>query len=600
MNLTLRWIRTGLLTCALACAVGIGSAAPLVLDESTSAIQAWPAVSMRVDPGVALTLQQVMSDPQGFVAPKSSNASLGLRREAVWLRIPVELTAQASPDWILDIDYPALNRVEVYVLSQGRVLQQAVLGSQQPFAQRALASRAHALPVKLPPGPSELLLRVQTTGAMILPITLNTSRAFHDRAGRELLLQGVLGGLGLSLLVYSLGRWATLREALSLKYALLISGSMMFSVFQFGIGGQYLWRDGLWFERHAGELFSLLAITGSFLFVEHVLGRPMHAHLVGSTPSGSGRRTSRFFGGLMKGGVVLAIGLAVLYAFDLVDRRVVSSIVSLLGPMPALLGLPGAVALARKRDPLGWSFLLAWAIYALTTATLICVINGLLPVNFWTLHSFQFGATVDMLVFMHVLSLGTKAVHKAAQHASQERDAMHSLANSDPLTGLANRRSLNTQLAAAVAQSTPGQLVAVYLLDLDGFKPVNDQYGHDVGDQLLIAVARQLQSTVRSGDVLARLGGDEFVIMTSGFATPEQADGLAQKLLDAVDHGFQLDQRNCKIGLTIGYALAPLDSTEPSDLLKRADMAMYAGKQAGKGCARRWADAVGAAPVSPA
>jgi predicted signal transduction protein with EAL and GGDEF domain len=152
----------------------------------------------------------------------------------------------------------------------------------------------------------------------------------------------------------------------------------------------------------------------------------------------------------------------------------------------------------------GWSFLLAWVIYALTTAVLIGVINGLLTVNFWTLHSFQFGATIDMLVFMHVLSLGTKAVHRAAQHASQERDAMHSLAHSDPLTGLANRRSLNTQLAAALARCGPNNLVALYLLDLDGFKPVNDQHGHDVGDQLLIAVAGRLQSTMRSGDVGAR------------------------------------------------------------------------------------------------
>ena len=598
MSLDRCWIRSVLLVCALWVAAGTGSAAPLVLDESTSVIQAWPAVSMRVDPSMALTLQQVVSDPQRFVAPKSSYPTLGLQREAVWLRIPVEPTARATPDWILDIDYPALNRVEVYVLSRGRVLQQAVLGSQQPFGQRPLASRSHAVTIELPPGePSELLLRVQTTGAMILPITLNTSRAFHDRAGRELLLQGLLAGLGLSLLVYSLGRWAMLRESLSLKYALLISGSMMFSLFQFGIGAQYLWRDGLWFERHAAGLFSLLALTGSFLFVEHVLARTMRPHLVGSAASGSGRYTSHYFSKLMKGGAALTIGLAILYALDVIDTRVVSAIVSLLGPVPALLGLPDAVALARKRDPVGWSFLLAWAIYALTTAVLICVINGLVTVNFWTLHSFQFGATIDMLVFMHVLSLGTKAVHRAAQHASQERDAMHSLAHSDPLTGLDNRRRLNTQLAAAVAQCAPSQLVALYLLDLDGFKPVNDQYGHDVGDQLLIAVARQLQSTTRSGDVVARLGGDEFVILTWGLDAPEQADSLAQKLLDAVNGSFQLDQHRCQISLTIGYALAPLDSTDPSDLLKRADMAMYAGKQAGKGCARRWTDGINAAPV---
>ncbi len=170
-----------------------------------------------------------------------------------------------------------------------------------------------------------------------------------------------------------------------------------------------------------------------------------------------------------------------------------------MGPVPALLGLPGALSRARRRDPVGWSFLLAWAVYAVATVTLIGVINGRLPVNFRTLHSFEFGATLDMLLYMHVLSQGTKAVHTAARHATRERDAMRSFAHSDPLTGLTSRRGLTTELKAALLRSTPQRLVALYLLDLDGFKPVNDQYGHDVGDELLVAVACRLQATVRGG-----------------------------------------------------------------------------------------------------
>lgn len=590
-------VRAWLAAFALWLATGAASAGPLRLDDATPVVPVWPAVTLRQDASLQLTLEQVLADPSGFAPPATAQSTLGLRKEAVWLRIPVELQPGASPRWILDIDYSALHQVDVYLVSQGRVLQQAQMGSQRPFDQRPLASRAHAVPLELTPGvPAEVLLRVQTAGAMILPITLNTRQAFHDRAGRELLLQGLLAGLGICLLVYSLGRGAMLRESLSLKYALLISGSLMFSLFQFGIGAQYLWRDNLWFERHAAGLFSLMAVCGSFLFVEHVLSRPLLPNLT-ATPAGTERYTSRYFSRLMMGGLAMAVALAVVYALDLVSTHVVSAVVSLMGPLPALLGLPGALARARRRDPVGWSFLFAWAVYVVSTAVLIGVINGVAPVNFWTLHSFQFGATIDMLVFMHVLSLGTRAVHRAAQHASQERDAMHSLAHSDPLTGLANRRSLNTQLAAAITHSTPQQLVALYLLDLDGFKPVNDQYGHDVGDQLLIAVAHRLQAAVRSGDVVARLGGDEFVIMTWGLASPEQADTLAQKLLDSVGGNFQLDHLHCTISLTVGYALAPLDSSDPSDLLKRADMAMYAGKQAGKGCARRGADAPNKVPA---
>jgi diguanylate cyclase (GGDEF)-like protein len=576
-----RHARTAFLAWAFWLLLSPALAASLALDAATTVAQAWPAVSLRFDEGHTLTVEQVLAEPQAFASPHSPAATLGVRKDVAWLRIPLERSPQAAAHWVLDIDYPALNRVDVHVLVNGRVTRHTVLGNQFAYSERPMASRSHALTLELPAGPGvELLLRVQTAGAMILPITLNTPRAFHERAQNEQMLQGVLAGLGLCLLVYSLWRSMTLRETLSLKYALQISGSLLFSLYQFGIGAQYLWRDVLWLERHAAGLFSLMALTGSFLFIEHVLAR---------APLGTaGRRyVSQRFSRLMKAGALGSVLLAAVYALDIIDTRAISIVVSVLGPVPALLGLPGALARARKRDPVGWSFLFAWAVYAMAAAVLIALINGKLPVNFWTLHSFEFGATVDMLLYLYVLSQGTKAVHNAARHATRERDAMRSLAHSDSLTGLTNRRGLTTELKVALLRSSPQRLVALYLLDLDGFKPVNDQHGHDVGDELLIAVARRLQAAVRGGDVVARLGGDEFVIMSSGLTQPAQADALAHKLLEAINAPFQLGPHTCHVSMTIGYALAPLDGTDAAALLKQADSAMYAGKQAGKGCARR-------------
>ena len=233
------WSRTraAFVAWALWLVLGPAAAGPLKLSDDTAVVPAWAAVTLRIDDSHALTLEQVLAQPQLFTPPPSTYATLGVRKEAVWLRIPVERSANASPRWVLDIDYPALNRVDAYVLVDGRVIGHTVLGNQQPFSARPLASRSHAMALDLPPGAGvELLLRVQTTGAMILPITLNTPRAFHAIALNEQMLQGVLAGLGVCLLEYSLVRWASLRETLSLKYALLISGSLLFSLFQFGIG----------------------------------------------------------------------------------------------------------------------------------------------------------------------------------------------------------------------------------------------------------------------------------------------------------------------------------------------------------------------------
>jgi diguanylate cyclase (GGDEF)-like protein len=138
--------------------------------------------------------------------------------------------------------------------------------------------------------------------------------------------------------------------------------------------------------------------------------------------------------------------------------------------------------------------------------------------------------------------------------------------------------ALGTLLPAAV----PAQLCALYLLDLDGFKLVNDRLGHEAGDALLVAVAQRLRAQVRGGDVVARLGGDEFVVVVSRLGDDAEARRLGQKLLDSIHAPFDVNGQDGSVGVTIGYALAPLDGKDAGGLLKRADAAMYTGKQAGR------------------
>jgi diguanylate cyclase (GGDEF)-like protein len=316
----------------------------------------------------------------------------------------------------------------------------------------------------------------------------------------------------------------------------------------------------------------LIAATGSFLFIEQALAGPDMKPWLSRT---------------MKAGASLTTFFAICFSFDWIDLYTVTAIISTLGLAPALLGMPGAIARARRGDAVGVYFLLAWAVYFITTAVLIEVIKGRVGVNFWTLHSFQFGATFDMLLFMRVLGLRTKALQTAVHHARSERDNLHSLAHSDALTGLPNRRSLNAAITSALTHTESENILAVYMLDLDGFKKVNDQYGHDVGDELLIAVADRLQRNLRSIDVISRLGGDEFVVMSADLASEQQAHELGEKIIKAFNYAFILSEQTCRVGLTIGYALAPYDGNDAISLLKRADAAMYAGKQAGKHCLRR-------------
>ena len=250
----------------------------------------------------------------------------------------------------------------------------------------------------------------------------------------------------------------------------------------------------------------------------------------------------------------------------------------------------------RRGDAVSATLLAAWIAYLAAAVVMVAVTQGAVPVNFWTLHSFQLGSAVDMLLFLGVLGQRTAALRAATAEAVRERDVMRSLAYTDSLTGLSNRRGLQLALRSAVEECHDHRLVALYLLDLDGFKPINDTHGHDVGDDLLVAVSHRLQSSVRHTDIVARLGGDEFIIMARNLASAEQAHDLGLSLLTAFEQPFALSHLRLGIGLTIGYALAPLDGRDPQVLIRLADTAMYAGKQAGRRTVRR--SEGGAAPDS--
>jgi diguanylate cyclase (GGDEF)-like protein len=152
------------------------------------------------------------------------------------------------------------------------------------------------------------------------------------------------------------------------------------------------------------------------------------------------------------------------------------------------------------------------------------------------------------------------------------------LAHHDMLTGLPNRVALGQQIEAAVAQAGRDQGFAVFAIDLDDFRPVNETLGHGVGDELLAAVANRLLACVREIDSVARLGADEFIIVQRGIDRPEDAAVLARRIIEVVGAPYSLSSHEISVGLTIGITLAPSDGTSCEKLLKNAEVALDRGK----------------------
>ena len=163
---------------------------------------------------------------------------------------------------------------------------------------------------------------------------------------------------------------------------------------------------------------------------------------------------------------------------------------------------------------------------------------------------------------------------------------LEKLAHYDPLTGLPNRALLSDRLQLAMAQSIRRKLhIAICYLDLDGFKQVNDQYGHHTGDQLLIALTQRMSQMLREADTLARIGGDEFVAILPDLSDFNASLVIAERLINEVSRPVQLGDLVIQVSVSIGITFYPQDAVISADqLLRQADHAMYEAKSAGKNC----------------
>ena len=178
---------------------------------------------------------------------------------------------------------------------------------------------------------------------------------------------------------------------------------------------------------------------------------------------------------------------------------------------------------------------------------------------------------------------GWVATHEDVTERRLALAQIEHMARSDALTGLANRVQFRERLTELQAPADDDDCTAVLLVDLDRFKSVNDTLGHPVGDQLLRATAQRLKACVRHGDLVARLGGDEFAIVQVGAAQPAAARSLAERLVHDLAVPFEVDDHQVLVGASVGVALSKDDGSDPDELLKKADLALYDAKAAGRG-----------------
>ena len=182
---------------------------------------------------------------------------------------------------------------------------------------------------------------------------------------------------------------------------------------------------------------------------------------------------------------------------------------------------------------------------------------------------------------------GFRGVGSDITEIRQTQERLTHLANVDVLSGLPNRGRVRQLLGEALRSATTGNVpCAIMFLDLDGFKPVNDTFGHPKGDAVLRAVAKRLVDEVSNNGTVGRMGGDEFAIVINDAQSRRKVEQLAERIIQAIKEPYMIDQTEIRIGVSIGCAFGPIDGATVDDLILKADLALYQAKDAGRGVAR--------------
>lgn len=208
--------------------------------------------------------------------------------------------------------------------------------------------------------------------------------------------------------------------------------------------------------------------------------------------------------------------------------------------------------------------------------------------NIESVNRHRQGHDVNLLIsgipiFKEGQCVGYRGLFKDVTEIKQKENKIRQLAYSDALTGLPNRTLFNDRLDQTLANARRDQTTfAVFFLDLDRFKYVNDTLGHDAGDQLLKTVAKRLQDCIREVDTLARLGGDEFTIVLNRISEPDFTAVIARRVVAALNQPFEIKGQRVFVSTSVGVALFPQDGLDAASLLKNADKAMYRAKEQGK------------------
>ncbi len=578
-------------------------AASVVLGPGSSGQGLNGQVDLLEDPSGKLGIADLQrADVQAGFRPADGRESAGRSPSAWWLRVTLQKGTDAPARWWLELGGMLVLDARLYLPDGQDGWIERVSGERVPFAEgRDYPYRRGLFELpELGDQPLTIYVRSYDPAGNLFPLRIWQLGDLQLMSGEENFTYGLIYGVVLALLLYNLFILFSLRDRAYFWYVLTTGCSLLMMLAMSGHAQQYLWPNiatPVWLDRMTmPSLWSVLLMR----FTSALLSRP------GGSPWPT--RVLNVVCGLYGFAILInALGM----------RHEASLLIALL----PVLTMPIALGWAALRSWQGFVparfYLIGYGFVLVSAVILLLRAGGVIPplplIGYFyplavsleaILFSFALAYRIQMLRQEKAVALRLADREKSARLEQIQRSAeelqgavelrtaeladanrqLQHAAFHDSLTELPNRRYLLERLDAAMADSLRrGESLALLLLDLDHFKPINDQYGHDAGDFVLRALGQRLQAHLRRGDFAARLGGDEFAVLVTGPGVKSELPQIVERLLQALNQPVEYGGVSLLVGVSIGTARFPDDADQLTELYKAADSALYQSKQLGRG-----------------
>ncbi|MFE8646550.1 diguanylate cyclase domain-containing protein [Sphingomonas sp. NCPPB 2930] len=554
---------------------GFHAGAPVALQRLAGGQGIGNKLGFLVDPGGQLQIEQIVAaDPQDprfrFRYPgDTQRLGVGLGQGVVWAKFQFSVPDRVrDAHWLLVMPSVAARDMQFhgpYDAGGTRLAPPLVAGADYPFSSWPAPTERMSFPFRVPePGLYTAYFRVKSDVMQVYaPRLWNETDYLVSTEGKRL-FDGLTYGILLGMLVYNLLLLSIFRERMHAYYLATCACAILTLASFNGHLARFLWPDAPALPQYLYTAAPLLWALFASQFGRYFLNLRRHAPRIDQVLAALALVLACILVG------ATASGDPSLQVLWLVRSTEVAAVLG-----PPLLAIGGVRAYRAGFKP---ALLYLGGLAVLVVSALLLILSnwGALPWSGLQLNLLQLGAAAELVVLSVALGSRIRSLRRAQQELHARADSLVTQAETDPLTGVANRRGLQRRAERQFATGAPQALL---LLDLDRFKPINDRFGHHAGDRVLVELARRLRSELRDIDTVARLGGDEFVVLVSGETDRGALSAMAHRMGEQLRAPVDYEGRALMVTASIGIARFPKDARDLAGLLRAADAAMYHSKQ---------------------